>query len=100
MTQEDFKTKIVDIIPSLRFSIDIAIDEGYLSENEYKRLNETEELFSNKIVSRYDLVDAWLDGVLPIPCYKYYAFHLMIIRKRQYPKKYSKPTLRSLRQVL
>ena len=28
------------------------------------------ELFSDKIVSRYDLVDAILDGVLPVPIYK------------------------------
>ena len=28
------------------------------------------ELFSDKIVSRYDLVDAMLDGVLPVPIYK------------------------------
>lgn len=28
------------------------------------------ELFSDKIVSRYDLVDAILDGVLPVPVYK------------------------------
>ena len=30
----------------------------------------TNELFSNKIVSRYDLCDAMMDGVLPIPVYK------------------------------
>lgn len=29
-----------------------------------------EELFSNKIVSRYDLCDAMIDGVLPKPIYK------------------------------
>ena len=28
------------------------------------------EIFSDKIVSRYDLVDAILDGVLPVPIYK------------------------------
>ena len=28
------------------------------------------ELFSNKIVSRYDLCDAMMDGILPIPVYK------------------------------
>ena len=28
------------------------------------------ELFSDKIVSRYDLVDAILDGILPVPIYK------------------------------
>lgn len=28
------------------------------------------ELFSDKIVSRYDLIDAMLDGVLPVPIYK------------------------------
>ena len=30
----------------------------------------TNELFSNKIVSRYDLCDAMMDGILPIPIYK------------------------------
>jgi len=31
---------------------------------------DTDELFSGKIVSRYDLVDAMIDGVLPKPVYK------------------------------
>ena len=31
---------------------------------------DTEELFSNKIVSRYDLCDAMIDGILPKPIYK------------------------------
>ncbi len=31
---------------------------------------DTEELFSGKIVSRYDLCDAMIDGVLPKPIYK------------------------------
>jgi len=31
---------------------------------------ETEELFSNKIVSTYDLVDAMIDGILPKPIYR------------------------------
>ena len=31
---------------------------------------ETEELFSRKVVSRYDLCDAMIDGVLPKPIYK------------------------------
>ena len=31
---------------------------------------DTNELFSNKIVSRYDLCDAMIDGVLPKPIYK------------------------------
>lgn len=31
---------------------------------------ETEELFSNKIVSRYDLCDAMIDGIIPQPIYK------------------------------
>ena len=30
----------------------------------------TNELFSNKVVSRYDLCDAFIDGVLPKPVYK------------------------------
>ena len=31
---------------------------------------ETNELFSNKVVSRYDLCDAMIDGVLPKPIYR------------------------------
>lgn len=31
---------------------------------------ETEELFSNKLVSTYDLVDAMIDGILPKPIYR------------------------------
>jgi len=31
---------------------------------------DTDELFSNKVVSRYDLCDAMIDGVLPKPIYK------------------------------
>lgn len=31
---------------------------------------DTDELFSNKIVSRYDLCDAMIDGVLPKPIYR------------------------------
>lgn len=31
---------------------------------------ETNEIFSNKIVSRYDICDAMIDGVLPKPIYK------------------------------
>ena len=31
---------------------------------------DTNELFSNKVVSRYDLCDAMIDGVLPKPIYK------------------------------
>ncbi len=35
------------------------------------------ELFSNKIVSRYDLCDAMIDGVLPKPIYKSAYIHLV-----------------------
>ena len=38
---------------------------------------EGEELFSGKIVSRYDLVDAMIDGVLPKPIYFSSYVHLM-----------------------
>ena len=31
---------------------------------------DTNEIFSNKVVSRYDIVDAMIDGVLPKPIYK------------------------------
>lgn len=32
------------------------------------------ELFSDKIVSTYDLIDAMIDGVLPVPLYKGHIF--------------------------
>jgi len=38
---------------------------------------ETDEIFSNKIVSRYDLCDAIVDGVLPKPLYKSAYINLM-----------------------
>lgn len=34
------------------------------------------ELFSDKIVSTYDLIDAMIDGVLPVPLYKGAHIHL------------------------
>ncbi len=37
------------------------------------------ELFSDKIVSRYDLVDAILDGVLPVPVYKSAYIDLLVL---------------------
>lgn len=39
------------------------------------------ELFSNKIVHRYDLVDAMIDGVLPKPIYKSAYIHLLGLQK-------------------
>ena len=39
------------------------------------------ELFSDKIVSRYDLVDAMIDGVLPKPIYKSAYIHLLGLQK-------------------
>lgn len=44
-------------------------DRGTQYERDMAEDNGT-ELFSDKIVSRYDLVDAILDGVLPVPVYK------------------------------
>ena len=44
-------------------------DRGTQYERDMAEDNGT-ELFSDKIVSRYDLVDAILDGVLPVPIYK------------------------------
>lgn len=35
-----------------------------------------EWLFTGKIVSQYDIVDAWMDGVLPIPVYQSAYFNL------------------------
>ena len=44
-------------------------DRGTQYERDMAEDNGT-ELFSDKIVSRYELVDAILDGVLPVPIYK------------------------------
>ena len=44
-------------------------DRGTAYERDMANL-ETDELFSNKIVSRYDLCDAMIDGLLPQPIYK------------------------------
>ena len=44
-------------------------DRGTIYERDMAN-PETDELFSNKIVSRYDLCDAMIDGVLPKPIYK------------------------------
>lgn len=44
-------------------------DRGTLYERDMAN-PDTGELFSNKIVSRYDLCDAMIDGVLPKPIYK------------------------------
>ena len=43
---------------------------------------DTNELFSNKIVSRYDLCDAMLDGLLPKPIYKTAYTNLLEIETR------------------
>ncbi len=42
----------------------------------------TEELFSNKIVARYDLCDAIIDGVLPKPIYRSAHIHLLSIEAK------------------
>jgi hypothetical protein len=44
-------------------------DRGTIYERDMTN-SETEEIFSNKIVSKYDLCDAMIDGVLPKPIYK------------------------------
>lgn len=44
-------------------------DRGTAYERDLAEPN-SDELFSDKIVSTYDLVDAMLDGVLPVPVYK------------------------------
>ena len=43
---------------------------------------DTQELFSNKIVSRYDLCDAMIEGVLPKPIYKSAYVNLETTEKR------------------
>lgn len=44
-------------------------DRGSINERDLAN-PKTNELFSNKIVSRYDLCDAIIDGILPKPTYK------------------------------
>ena len=44
-------------------------DRGTIYERDMAN-PETNEIFSNKIVSRYDICDAMIDGVLPKPIYK------------------------------
>ncbi len=51
-------------------------DRGTVYERDMA-LDGGDELFSDKIVSRYDLVDAMCDGVLPIPNYKSAYISLM-----------------------
>ena len=43
---------------------------------------DTNELFSRKIVSRYDLCDAMLDGVLPKPIYKSAYINLLALEEK------------------
>ena len=42
---------------------------------------DTDELFSSKIVNRYDLIEAMIDEVLPIPVYKSCCINLLGIHK-------------------
>ena len=56
-------------------------DRGTQYERDMAEDNGT-ELFSDKIVSRYDLVDAILDGVLPVPIYKSAYINLLDYVKR------------------
>ena len=42
---------------------------------------DTDELFADKIVNRYDLIDAMIDGVLPIPIYRSCCINLLGIHK-------------------
>ena len=50
-------------------------DRGTAYERDLAEPN-SDELFSDKIVSTYDLIDAMLDGVLPVPIYKGAHFEL------------------------
>jgi len=50
-------------------------DRGTIYERDMAN-PEGKEIFSNKIVSRYDLCDAMIDGVLPKPIYKSAHIHL------------------------
>ncbi len=43
---------------------------------------DTEELFSNKIESRYDLCDAMIDGILPKPIYKSAYINLINVENK------------------
>ncbi len=62
------------------------------------------ELFSDKILSRYDLVDAILDGVLPVPIYKSAYIDLLDLVddiEKKATKKYSRtPRLTEYLKVL
>ena len=55
-------------------------DRGTIYERDMAN-PEGNELFSNKIVNRYDLVDAMIDEVLPRPVYKSAYIHLFGLQK-------------------
>ena len=65
---------------------------------------ETEEIFSNKIVSRYDLVDALIDGILPKPIYRSAYLNLtgfiQDIEERLEKVKISKKTYKDFKKIL
>lgn len=68
---------------------------------------DTNELFSNKIVSRYDLCDAMMDGVIPKPIYRSAYTHLreltedleMKIRKLTFVTEEEQKCLNLLRDI-
>ena len=56
-------------------------DRGTAYERDMANL-ETDELFSNKIVSRYDLCDAMIDELLPQPIYKTAYINLLDLEQK------------------
>ena len=65
---------------------------------------DTEELFSNKIVSTYDLVDAMIDGILPKPIYRSAYINLMgfvnEVEKKLETVKMDKKTLQNCKKII
>ncbi len=56
-------------------------DRGTIYERDMAN-PETDELFSNKIESRYDLCDAMIDGILPKPIYKSAYINLINVENK------------------
>ena len=65
---------------------------------------DTEELFSNKIVSTYDLVDAMIDGILPKPIYRSAYINLIgfvnEVEKKLETVKLDKKTLQNCKKII
>ena len=80
--------KIVDLIIQTHLGIKVigmtaytVRDRGTIYERDMTN-PDTDELFSNQVISRYDLCDAIIDGVLPKPIYK--STYAYLIEKEEY----------------